>query len=167
MYQKPSPSLRVAGAAAPDTQSLQDVSRQTPGLVVITAGPGENELIIRGISSTAGTTSTVSYYLDDTPLQPSSNAALLSQRGAIDPSVFDLQRVEVLRGPQGTLYGSSSLGGTVKYVTFQPDLKRYEVKAQAQAAGVQGGGPDAQVNGTVNIPLVEDKLAARVSAYYR
>ncbi len=86
-----------------DIQSLQDVARQTPSLVVVSAGPGENELIIRGISSTAGTTSTVGYYLDDTPLQPSSNAALLSQRGAIDPSLFDLQRVEVLRGPQGTL----------------------------------------------------------------
>ena len=148
-------------------QSLQDVSRQTPGLVVISAGPGENELIIRGISSTAGTTSTVGYYLDDTPLQPSSNAALLSQRGAIDPSVFDLQRVEVLRGPQGTLYGSSSMGGTVRYLTYQPDLTRYEVKAQAQVAAVDGGGPQSQVNGTLNIPLVDDHLAARVSAYYR
>lgn len=149
-----------------DVQSLQDVSRQTPSLVVVSAGPGENELIIRGISSTAGTTSTVGYYLDDTPLQPSSNAALLSQRGAIDPSLFDLQRVEVLRGPQGTLYGSSSMGGTVKYVTYQPDLNRVEIKLQGQAAGIDGGGPDSLLNGTVNIPLIQDKLAARVTAYY-
>ena len=143
------------------------MARQTPSLVVVSAGPGENELIIRGISSTAGTTSTVGYYLDDTPLQPSSNAALLSQRGAIDPSLFDLQRVEVLRGPQGTLYGSSSMGGTVKYVTYQPTLTRFEAKAQTEVSGTDGGGLNTLVNGTVNIPLVQDKVAARITAYYR
>ena len=150
-----------------DVQSLQDLSRQVPSLVVVSAGPGENELIIRGISSTAGTTSTVGYYLDDTPLQPSSNAALLSQRGAIDPSLFDLDRVEVLRGPQGTLYGSSSMGGTVKYVSHQPDLTHFDYKAQVEGSGTDGGGPNGLVNGTVNVPLIQDKLAARVTAYYR
>ena len=150
-----------------DVQSLKDLSRQVPSLVVISAGPGENELIIRGISSTAGTTSTVGYYLDDTPLQPSSNAALLSQRGAIDPSLFDLQRVEVLRGPQGTLYGSSSMGGTVKYVSHQPDLEHFDYKVQADGSGTEGGGGNGLLNGTVNLPLIDDKLAARVTAYYR
>lgn len=146
-------------------QSLQDISRQVPSLVVITAGPGENELIIRGISSTAGTTSTVGYYLDDTPLQPSSNAALLSQRGAIDPSLVDIERVEVLRGPQGTLYGSSSMGGTVKYVSFQPNLTKTEFKFSGEASGTDGGGPNATLNATANIPLIEDKLAFRATVY--
>jgi outer membrane receptor protein involved in Fe transport len=148
-----------------EIQSLQDISRQVPSLVVITAGPGENELIIRGISSTAGTTSTVGYYLDDTPLQPSSNAALLSQRGAIDPSLVDIERVEVLRGPQGTLYGSSSMGGTVKYVSFQPNLTKTEFKFGGEASGTDGGGPNATLNATANIPLIQDKLALRATVY--
>jgi len=148
-----------------EIQSLQDISRQVPSLVVITAGPGENELIIRGISSTAGTTSTVGYYLDDTPLQPSSNAALLSQRGALDPSLVDIERVEVLRGPQGTLYGSSSMGGTVKYVSFQPDLTKFEVKLGGEASGTDGGGPNATLNATANIPIVQDKLALRATVF--
>src|ERR1700722_19625414 len=97
--------------------TLRDLAREVPGLTVVSSGPGQNILIMRGISSTAGTTATVGYYLDDTPIQASSNAALLSARGVVDPALFDLARVEVLRGPQGTLYGSSSMGGTVKYVT--------------------------------------------------
>ena len=92
--------------------TLRDLAREVPGLNVVSSGPGQNILIMRGISSTAGTTATVGYYLDDTPIQASSNAALLSARGVVDPALFDLARVEVLRGPQGTLYGSSSMGGT-------------------------------------------------------
>jgi iron complex outermembrane receptor protein len=149
-----------------DIRTLQDLSRQAPSLVVVSAGPGENELIIRGISSTAGTTSTVGYYLDDTPLQPSSNAALLSQRGAIDPSLFDVERVEVLRGPQGTLYGSSSMGGTVRYITYAPDLTRFELKAHSEVSGTSGGDPNGTIAATLNAPIVEGKLAARVSASY-
>ena len=148
-------------------QSLQDVARQTPSLAVISAGPGQNELIIRGISSTAGTTSTVGYYLDDIPLQPSSNAALLSQRGAIDPSLFDLERVEILRGPQGTLYGSSSMGGTVRYVTHQPDPTKVEAKVQTDASVTDGGGTNEAVDATFNIPLVKDQLALRVTGFQR
>jgi outer membrane receptor protein involved in Fe transport len=147
--------------------TLEDLSRQVPSLIVVSAGPGENELIIRGISSTAGTTSTVGYYLDDTPLQPSSNAALLSQRGAIDPSLLDVQRVEVLRGPQGTLYGSSSMGGLVKYVTNQPNLDRFEYKVAGQAGGIDGGGAVGLATATVNMPIVSDKVAARATVYYQ
>lgn len=92
-------------------QSLYDVSRLAPSLAVVSSGPGENNLIVRGISSVAGSAATVGYYLDDTPIAASSNAALLSTRGVIDPSALDIARIEVLRGPQGTLYGSSSMGG--------------------------------------------------------
>jgi iron complex outermembrane receptor protein len=150
-----------------NVQSLQDVARQTPSLVVVSAGPGQNELIIRGISSTAGTTSTVGYYLDDIPLQPSSNAALLSSRGAIDPALFDLERVEVLRGPQGTLYGSSSMGGTVRYVTHQPDTTTFAAKLQTDGSVTDGGGPNDMVNATLNIPLVRNSLALRVTGFQR
>jgi outer membrane receptor protein involved in Fe transport len=147
-----------------DVQSLADVARQTPSLIAVSAGPGENELIIRGISSVAGTTSTVGYYLDDTPIQPSSNASLLSQRGAVDPALFDLARVEVLRGPQGTLYGSSSMGGTVRYVTNQPDTRDFHSTISLEGSGTQGGGPNGTGSVMLNLPLVTDKLALRVTA---
>jgi len=146
--------------------TLKDLAREVPGLNVVSSGPGQNILIIRGISSTAGTTATVGYYLDDTPIQASSNAALLSARGVVDPALFDLARVEVLRGPQGTLYGSSSMGGTIKYVTNQPDPRQFSAKVGTTVSGTDGGGPNFEATGTVNLPL-SDAAAARVSAFYR
>ena len=146
--------------------TLKDLAREVPGLTVVSSGPGQNILIMRGISSTAGTTATVGYYLDDTPIQASSNAALLSARGVVDPALFDLARVEVLRGPQGTLYGSSSMGGTVKYVTTQPDATRFSATVGSQLSYTDGGGPNVETTGTLNMPIT-DAVAARVSAFYR
>jgi iron complex outermembrane recepter protein len=146
--------------------TLKDLAREVPGLTVVSSGPGQNILIVRGISSTAGTTATVGYYLDDTPIQASSNAALLSARGVVDPALFDLARVEVLRGPQGTLYGSSSMGGTVKYVTTQPDATRFSATVGTQLSYTDGGGPNVETTGTLNMPIT-DAVAARVSAFYR
>jgi outer membrane receptor protein involved in Fe transport len=146
--------------------TLKDLAREVPGLTVVSSGPGQNILIMRGISSTAGTTATVGYYLDDTPIQASSNAALLSARGVVDPALFDLARVEVLRGPQGTLYGSSSMGGTIKYVTTQPDPTRFSATVGTTLSDTDGGGPNIETTGTLNLPLNEI-MAARVSAFYR
>lgn len=148
-------------------QSLYDVSRIAPSLAVMSSGPGENNLIMRGISSIAGSAATVGYYLDDTPIAASSNAALLSTRGVIDPSALDIARIEVLRGPQGTLYGSSSMGGTVRYIANQPDLEKFEGKVKTDVSATQHGGFNYNVNGVVNLPLVTDKVALRVAAYYR
>ncbi|OEZ63815.1 TonB-dependent receptor [Duganella sp. HH105] len=148
-------------------EHLSDIARQTPGLTVVSSGPGQNILIIRGISSVAGTAGTVGYYLDDTPIAASSNAALLSLRGLIDPAIFDIARVEVLRGPQGTLYGSSSMGGTVKYVSTQPDLNRLGGKASAVLSHTQGGGWNEEGNASVNVPLGDGAAAVRIGVYYR
>jgi iron complex outermembrane receptor protein len=147
--------------------SLLDLARIAPALNVASSGPGENNLIIRGISSSAGSAATVGYYLDDVPIAASSNAALLSTRGVIDPSVFDISRVEVLRGPQGTIYGSSSMGGTIKYVTNQPDTDSTEARIKTDVSGTYHGGPNANVNGVLNIPLMPGVVGLRVSAYYR
>ena len=147
--------------------SLADLARQAPGLSVVSSGPGQNILIVRGISSTAGTAGTVGYYLDDTPISASSNASLLSLRGLIDPSVFDIARVEVLRGPQGTLYGSSSMGGTVKYVTHQPDRSQTETRLTATLSDTQGGGLNRAANAMFNLPLGDDRAALRFSVFHR
>jgi iron complex outermembrane receptor protein len=147
--------------------SLLDLARIAPALNVASSGPGENNLVIRGISSSAGSAATVGYYLDDVPIAASSNAALLSTRGVIDPSVFDIARVEVLRGPQGTIYGSSSMGGTIKYVTNQPDTDSVEGRIKTDVSGTYHGGPNADINGVLNIPLMPGVVGLRVSAYYR
>ena len=148
-------------------QSLYDVSRIAPSLAVVSSGPGENNLIIRGISSIAGSAATVGYYLDDTPIAASSNAALLSTRGVIDPSALDIARIEVLRGPQGTLYGSSSMGGTVRYIANQPDLDKVEGRVRAEVSDTAHGGVNWNFNGVVNLPIAQDKVALRVAAYVR
>ncbi|PRC92204.1 TonB-dependent receptor [Solimicrobium silvestre] len=148
-------------------ESVADVARQTPGLTVVSSGPGQNILIIRGISSTAGTAGTVGYYLDDTPIAASSNASLLSLRGVIDPSIFDIDQVEVLRGPQGTLYGSSSMGGTVRYLTKQPNFDTFQFNLDTSISKTDGGGWNYTTNAVVNIPLVENTVAARIAVFDR
>ncbi len=148
-------------------EHVSDLARETPGLTVVSSGPGQNILIIRGISSVAGSAGTVGYYLDDTPIAASSNAALLSLRGLIDPAIFDIARVEVLRGPQGTLYGSSSMGGTIKYVSTQPNLTQWAGKANATLSHTDGGGWNEEGNAALNIPLAQGTAALRVGLYYR
>ena len=148
-------------------EHLSDLAREAPGLTVVSSGPGQNILIMRGISSAAGSAGTVGYYLDDTPISASSNAALLSLRGLIDPSVFDIARVEVLRGPQGTLYGSSSMGGTVKYISTQPDLAHFGGKATATLSHTEGGGWNEEGDALLNIPLMDNRAALRIGLYDR
>src|SRR5215475_12857062 len=103
-------------------RGLKDFSaivQSVPGVSMRTSGPGQTEVEMRGMTSAGGNSSTVGFYLDDTPLTAPAN----SQNGkvVIDPNLYDLNRVEVLRGPQGTLYGSGSMGGTIKLVPNAPD----------------------------------------------
>jgi iron complex outermembrane receptor protein len=88
--------------------NITEVAGDTPGISMRTAGPGQTELEMRGMSSSGGYSPTVGFYLDETPLTPP--AASLNGKVVIDPDLFDLNRVEVLRGPQGTLYGAGSMG---------------------------------------------------------
>jgi outer membrane receptor protein involved in Fe transport len=143
--------------------NLQDLGHLVPGLSVNSVGPGQNQLVLRGISSSGGQ-ATVGYYLDDTPIAGTTN---LYQTSATDPSVFDLNRVEVLRGPQGTLYGASSMGGTVKYVTNQPDLNAFHTAVRASLSDTNDGGVNEEVGGLINQPLVDGRAALRATAYFR
>src|ERR1700692_2370829 len=95
------------------------IIQSVPGVSIRTSGPGQTEIDMRGMTSAGGNSSTVGFYLDDTPLTAPANAQ--NGKVVIDPSLYDLNRVEVLRGPQGTLYGSGSMGGTVKLVPNPPD----------------------------------------------
>jgi iron complex outermembrane recepter protein len=142
-------------------ESLADIARAVPGLNVVSVGPGQNQIIIRGVSSSGGSP-TVGYYIDDTPIQSNGNLA----GSAMDPALLDLERVEVLRGPQGTLYGASSMGGTVKYVTHQPDLTAAQATVKSSLSDTDGGGFNYQVSSVMNEPLIAGIVALRAMTFY-
>src|SRR6202171_5888544 len=145
--------------AAAGLTRIEDIAHEIPGLSMRTAGPGLTEYDARGLASNGGAAPTVGFYLDEIPLSPPA----LSQSGkvVIDPNLYDIDRVEVLRGPQGTLYGSGSMGGTVQVITMQPKLNQFEGSAQATVSGTEGGGGNGSVNAMLNLPL-GDKFALRI-----
>jgi outer membrane receptor protein involved in Fe transport len=131
-----------------------------PGLATFDQGPGQTQLTIRGVDGSAGSSPTTGFYLGDTPLTAPAGAN--DGKVVIDPALYDLNRVEVLRGPQGTLYGASSMGGTVRLIPNDPKLSIFEANVEAIAAYTVGGGPDGTVNGMLNLPLASDKAALRL-----
>jgi outer membrane receptor protein involved in Fe transport len=139
---------------------LADLTRAIPNLSFSAsgngAGAGLNNLEIRGISSQAGA-ATVGIYLDDVSL----TTVNLATQGVPEPRFFDLDRVEVLRGPQGTLYGASSMGGTIKFVSNQPDPRAFSGSVSSEIARNEAGGMDYVGTGVVNIPLGGGAAALR------
>jgi outer membrane receptor protein involved in Fe transport len=139
---------------------LTGVIHEVPGISVRTAGPGQTELEMRGLSSSGGAAPTVGFYLNDYPLTPP--AAALVGKVVIDPDLFDLGRVEVLRGPQGTLYGSGSMGGTMKLVTATPTLNKFLGTVEAIGSDTSNGGFNHTVNAMLNVPLAQETAAMRL-----
>jgi len=141
--------------------SIEDLAHDVPGLSMRSAGPGLTEYEARGLASNGGAAPTVGFYLDEIPLSPPA----LSQSGkvVIDPNLYDIDRIEVLRGPQGTLYGSGSMGGTVKVVTTQPKLNIWEGSVQGTLSSTHGGGTNWGGSLAINVPL-GDMFALRAVA---
>ncbi|HEY1928747.1 MAG TPA: TonB-dependent receptor [Caulobacteraceae bacterium] len=140
--------------------SFADLAQGTPGVSLKSEGPSQTEVEMRGMTSSGGNTATVGFYLDDVPLSGPANA----QNGhvVIDPDLYDLNRIEMLRGPQGTLFGAGSMGGTVRLITNQPDPTGYHASAETILSGTDGGSFNHAENFMVNMPLVQDKLALRI-----
>jgi len=138
---------------------IEDLAHEIPGLSMRSAGPGLTEYEARGLASNGGAAPTVGFYLDEIPLSPP--AVSQSGKVVIDPNLYDIERVEVLRGPQGTLYGSGSMGGTVKVITNQPKLGVFEGSVQGTGSYTDGGGGNYGANLMLNLPLGE-KLALRI-----
>lgn len=137
-------------------ENVLDLSLTVPGLSVADSGVFQRRIYLRGLGNIAGSQSLVGIYLDEVPLSsgnPSQN---------FDLRTFDLDRVEVLKGPQGTLYGQGSVGGTIRFITNSPNLKEAEGRINASAYFTEDGAPSQQVQGVANIPLIEDVLAVRV-----
>ena len=147
---------------------LTDLTRAVPSLTISTSGAGGSvgQFAIRGISSTAGAAVT-GVYLDDTPLTKRNQNGVSNLNGSPAPPLFDLERVEVLRGPQGTLYGGSSEGGTIRFITPTPSLTRYSGFARAQLSHTDFGGWGYEAGVAVGGPIVQDKLGFRASAFHR
>src|SRR5579863_1683182 len=143
--------------------SLEDLQSKVPGLSLTEVQPGETRLTLRG-QNVGGIGSTVTTYIDDTPFG-SSNALANGFFYSGDFDTWDLQRVEVLRGPQGTLYGAGSEGGLLKYVTNAPDPTKFAAAVQAGGEDVAHGQAAGSGKGMINLPI-GDRAAFRLSGYY-
>jgi iron complex outermembrane recepter protein len=138
-----------------------DYARTVPGLSFIDRGPGKTKITLRGVSSgvTMDNQSPVGVYFDEMPVSyPSYNP---------DLRLYDVERIEVLRGPQGTLYGAGSMGGTIKVITRKPELNILEGSVNTVLSRTRFGTDNWRVNAMLNVPVVTDKIALRAVLYKR
>jgi outer membrane receptor for ferrienterochelin and colicin len=142
-------------------KNLKDFLQLAPGVSIddSAAGPVTTQIQIRGINTQFGA-AVVGFYIDGVPF------SLTNINNLPDVSPFDLNRVEVLKGPQGTLYGAGSSGGVVLIATEDPNMRSFHVKAEAEASDTQGGGGNYRLAGAVNLPLIADKVALRLVGTY-
>jgi len=135
-----------------------DITRAVPGISFEAGpGPGLDTIEIRGVSSASGS-ATVGIYIDEVPVTVSNSV----YDGAVQPKLFDLSRVEVLRGPQGTLYGASSMGGTIRFITNPPDLNSFAATVSTDLSDTRHGGFNNDEYGVLNIPVIDGVFALRI-----
>jgi len=145
-------------------QSLEELSRNVAGLTIQNLGPGQSQVAIRGVSAgqivrdQPGVKEQVGIYLDESVI----SLSLFTP----DLDLYDLQRVETLRGPQGTLFGSGSIGGTIRYITNQPNLEMAESSFEAELNTIDEGGTGGHFKGMVNMPFGNGAGALRVVGYH-
>jgi len=142
---------------------FEDYVTLVPGFNLVSAQDGQSRLVLDGVN-TGGDSATVATYVDETPY---GSATGLANGGVLAPDLdtFDVNRVEVLRGPQGTLYGASSLGGVLKFITNAPDPSHFSAKVEVDGENTDHGGDGGSVKAMVNVPL-GDKIAIRASGFY-
>lgn len=157
----------LSGDALTKAGALQfrDYADTVPGLSFQTEGAGTGQITLRGVSAGKDVSPTVGIYVDEVPYGSSSSFARASQY-TLDAALFDIDRIEVLRGPQGTLYGASSLGGLLKYVSKRPDADSFDINVQAGIAGTQRGGANYHAAIAVNAPILQERAALRASSFY-
>jgi len=151
--------VRIAAA------QFRDFANSVPALSFTTAGAGQTQLTLRGVTSGTDIGPTVGVYIDDVPYGSSSAFANASSL-ALDAGLFDMERIEVLRGPQGTLYGAGTMGGLIKYVTASPDASRIGGSAQASLSGTHSGSLGYNGAAAVNVPLADERAAVRASGFF-
>src|SRR5882757_8971841 len=143
---------------------LASLMQSIPGVSIRTSGPGMTEFEMRGIASNGGNSPTVGFYFDETSL--TAPAATNEGKIVISPDLYDLNRVEVLRGPQGTLYGSGSMGGTIRVIPNAPNPDVFESSAEVKFADADHGGFDHGENAMINLPFWGGLAALRIVGSY-
>lgn len=157
-------ALSSATLQAMGAESFTEYARSIPGLTFTNAGAGRQTPSIRGINPSAGA-GTVGYYIDETPIPGLEGGGVV-----INPTLIDIDRIEVLRGPQGTLYGSGSIGGTIRIITNAPKLSTIEGSVKGEAVvtqGADGASPGGEGDLVLNLPIVKDLAAVRAVFWYR
>ena len=147
-----SEKLDIMGA-----DEFSDYAASVPGLGFSSVGTfgnrGSRQINLRGISSNVGS-ATVGFYVNETPLR------------FVDPRIVDLERIEVLRGPQGTLYGAGAMGGAIRVITTKPNLVDFSGRVAGTLSSTENGESNYSLNAMLNVPLVEGRAALRVTAFY-
>ncbi|PVM81086.1 TonB-dependent receptor [Caulobacter radicis] len=151
-------SLQKIGATG-----LQDYFRSVPGVNLTQGQLGQSRVTIRGVQGSGE--ATTGLYYDETSVTGPSGTTQDPANNAADLNLFDVERVEVLRGPQGTLYGGGSMGGTIRVIYAKPDSSQFGASVEGQASTTKGGSRGSYLKAMGNIPLIEGKLAARIVAY--
>jgi len=139
--------------------TIQDLSFAVPGMTMREDGPGSYQIFLRGIANAYGGGALVSVYQDEVPMA-------LTGYDILPSRVLDLARVEVLKGPQGTLYGQGAVGGAVRYITNRPILNETDGNVHAELFNVASGDWGQKLTGIFNMPVVEDKFAVRIAAEF-
>jgi iron complex outermembrane recepter protein len=141
-------------------QQMDDYARLVPGMAISEREPGGTTVVFRGVTTSGlqfGSVSSAGLYLDEQPITASGRNP--------DPRLIDIERVEALRGPQGTLYGASSQSGTLRVITNKADAQGFDAWAEAQLSSTSSGGVSHDVSAMVNVPLVQEKLAVRLVGF--
>jgi outer membrane receptor protein involved in Fe transport len=138
--------------------NIQDIAFAVPGMALREDGPGSYQIFMRGLSNQYGSDALVGVYLDEAPLS-------LTGFDQLDSRPIDLERVEVLKGPQGTLFGQGTVAGAVRYITKSPDLSGFGGSLEAQESFISGGDSHEVLTGVLNAPIVQDKFGIRIVAH--
>ena len=148
-------------------QGISDYAQAMPGLAVFDTGPNQKKIKIRGVSGSSESEpqETVGIYLDNISIT-SPGGTNNENNASPDLNLFDIERIEVLKGPQGTLYGAGSMGGTIRFITKQPKLDRVEADVQGRLSTTKSGDPSYGGDAMINLPVAE-KVAVRLVGTYR
>jgi outer membrane receptor protein involved in Fe transport len=138
--------------------NIQDIAFAVPGMALREDGPGSYQIFMRGLSNQYGSDALVGVYLDEAPLS-------LTGFDQLDSRPIDLERVEVLKGPQGTLFGQGTVAGAVRYITKSPDLTGFGGSLEAQESFISSGDSHEVLTGVLNAPIVQDKFGIRIVAH--
>ena len=156
-------SIVALGADALEKQKISgidDLAMAVPGLSIQESGGPYRQIYLRGVSNEAGNSSLVGLYLDEASVTP----ALATNQP--DLRAYDIERIEVLRGPQGTLYGEGSLGGTIRFITNKPVLNQFAVTADVTTLFTEDGAPSQKIESAINVPIIADTFALRIASSF-